>query len=62
MSERTTPVVTITHLGTATVLLEIGSIRLLTDPVFDDAGRYYTFGFGTGSKKLTNPSLSPQVR
>ena len=25
----------ITHISTATMLLEIGSIRLLTDPVFD---------------------------
>lgn len=28
----------ITHLGTATVLLEIGSVRLIVDPVFDPSG------------------------
>lgn len=33
----------ITHIGTATLLLEIGPIRLLTDPTFDPPG-------GTGRK------------
>jgi len=49
---------TITHIGTATMLLEIGSLRLLTDPVFDAAGGRYSFGWGTGSTKLTSPALS----
>ena len=49
-----------THIGTATLLLEIGSIRLLTDPVFDPPGGSYHFGYGTGSKKLTAPALRPQ--
>lgn len=30
-----------THLGTATMILEVGPFRLLTDPVFDPAGRSY---------------------
>ena len=42
----------ITHIGTATMLLEIGALRLLTDPVFDPAGGRYHFGWGTGSTKL----------
>ena len=46
-------VLTITHIGVATMLLEIGSIRVLTDPVFDPAGGRYSFGWGTGSTKLT---------
>lgn len=50
----------LTHIGTATLLLEIGPIRLVTDPVFDPPGGLYHFGYGTGSKKLTSPSLSPQ--
>lgn len=50
----------ITHIGTATMLLEIGSIRLLTDPVFDPPGGNYHFGYGTGAKKLTAPSLKPE--
>lgn len=31
----------ITHFGTATMLIEIGSLRLLTDPVFDAPGKSY---------------------
>lgn len=34
----------LTYLGTATVLLEVGSLRLLTDPAFDPAGTAYDFG------------------
>ncbi len=49
-----------THIGTATLLLEIGNIRLLTDPVFDPPGGDYHFGYGTGSKKLTPPALKPE--
>jgi L-ascorbate metabolism protein UlaG (beta-lactamase superfamily) len=49
----------ITHISTATILLEIGSLRILTDPVFDPAGGRYYFGWGTGSTKLTNPPVSP---
>jgi L-ascorbate metabolism protein UlaG (beta-lactamase superfamily) len=49
-----------THIGTATLLLEVGSIRLLTDPVFDPPGGDYHFGYGTGSKKLTPPALKPE--
>ncbi|MFC9328842.1 MBL fold metallo-hydrolase [Kitasatospora sp. NPDC057015] len=39
--------ITITHIGTATVLLEIGGFRLLTDPVFDPAPAQYRFGTAT---------------
>ncbi|MEI7844353.1 MAG: MBL fold metallo-hydrolase [Chloroflexota bacterium] len=48
----------ITHISTATLLLEIGSLRLLTDPVFDPSGGRYSFGWGTGSTKLTSPPIS----
>lgn len=48
----------ITHISAATTLLEIGSLRLLTDPVFDPPGGKYYFGWGTGSTKLTTPSIS----
>jgi L-ascorbate metabolism protein UlaG (beta-lactamase superfamily) len=48
----------LTHIGTATVLLEIGSLRLLTDPVFDPAGGHYFFGYGTHSIKLTEPAIN----
>jgi L-ascorbate metabolism protein UlaG (beta-lactamase superfamily) len=50
----------ITHIGTATLLLEIGPIRLLTDPVFDPPGGNYHFGYGTNSKKLTSPAMRPE--
>jgi L-ascorbate metabolism protein UlaG (beta-lactamase superfamily) len=45
-------------MGTATLLLEIGSLRLLTDPVFDPAGGQYFFGYGTSSTKLSEPAVS----
>ncbi len=48
----------LTHISAATTLLEIGSLRLLTDPVFDPAGGRYSFGWGTGSTKLTAPTVS----
>jgi len=38
------------------VLIEVGGWRLLTDPTFDPAGGRYRFGWGTGSRKLTEPS------
>jgi len=50
----------ITHIGTATMLLDIGPIRLLTDPVFDPPGGNYYFGYGTSSKKLTPPAMKPE--
>jgi L-ascorbate metabolism protein UlaG (beta-lactamase superfamily) len=43
--------VKITHYGTATLLLEIGGLRLLTDPVFDPKGTKHDFGFGFASTK-----------
>src|SRR5687767_2179603 len=50
----------ITHIGTATLLLEIGPMRLLTDPAFDPPGGNYSFGFGTSSTKLTAPAIRPE--
>jgi L-ascorbate metabolism protein UlaG (beta-lactamase superfamily) len=49
-----------THIGTATLLMEIGSLRILTDPVFDSAGGRYAFGYGTNSVKLTGPAIPPE--
>jgi len=50
----------LTHISTATMLLEIGPLRLLTDPVFDPAGGRYSFGYGTGATKLTAPTIKPE--
>jgi L-ascorbate metabolism protein UlaG (beta-lactamase superfamily) len=49
---------TATHVGTATLLLEIAGLRLLTDPAFDPPGRTYGFGWGTRSRRLTGPALA----
>jgi L-ascorbate metabolism protein UlaG (beta-lactamase superfamily) len=51
------PKTTITHIGGPTALIEIGGLRLLTDPTFDDAGEHYKFGLGTASDKLTSPAI-----
>lgn len=51
----------ITLLGTATAVLQIGSLKLLTDPALDPAGAYYSFGFGTGSTKTLSPNFSPEI-
>jgi L-ascorbate metabolism protein UlaG (beta-lactamase superfamily) len=51
--------VAITHIGGPTALIEIGDWRLLTDPTFDPAGRDYSFGWGTGSRKLAGPAIDP---
>ncbi|MBS2027517.1 MAG: MBL fold metallo-hydrolase [Deltaproteobacteria bacterium] len=50
----------ITHIGTATVLLELGALRVLTDPALDPPGRTYHFGFGTRSIKNRAPTLPPE--
>jgi L-ascorbate metabolism protein UlaG (beta-lactamase superfamily) len=50
--------VSLTHIGGPTVLIEFGGWRLLTDPTFDPAGRDYSFGWGTGSRKLADPAIA----
>ncbi|NRQ50457.1 MBL fold metallo-hydrolase [Aeromicrobium stalagmiti] len=50
---------TITHIGGPTALIEVGGWRILTDPTFDPAGRRYFFGWGTTSRKLAGPAISP---
>jgi L-ascorbate metabolism protein UlaG (beta-lactamase superfamily) len=47
----------ITHIGGPTALIEIGSLRLLTDPAFDPAGTQYIAGPKVITK-LTNPALT----
>ena len=49
--------VRLTHIGGPTVLIEVGGWRLLTDPTFDPAEGKYSFGWGTGSRKLAGPAL-----
>lgn len=52
----------ITHNDTASVLIEAGGLRILTDPVFDAPGKCYHFGWGSISKKTSTPALSMPVR
>jgi L-ascorbate metabolism protein UlaG (beta-lactamase superfamily) len=47
----------ITHIGGPTALIEVGGWRILTDPTFDTAGRRYSFGWGTFSRKLAGPAV-----
>jgi L-ascorbate metabolism protein UlaG (beta-lactamase superfamily) len=46
----------ITHIGGPTALLEIGGVRLLTDPAFDEPREYQLPG--RVMKKLTGPAVS----
>jgi L-ascorbate metabolism protein UlaG (beta-lactamase superfamily) len=47
----------LTFIGTATVLLRLGSFTLLTDPNFLHAGERAYLGGGLSSKRLTDPAL-----
>ncbi len=47
----------LTHIGTATLVIEIDGVRLLTDPAFDPPGATYGFGWGTRSRRLAGPAL-----
>lgn len=49
--------VRVTHIGGPTTLIEIGGLRLLTDPTFDPPGRRYAFGWGTSSRKTAGPAF-----
>ncbi len=48
----------ITHIGTATALLEIAGLRILTDPVLGGARRAH-FGWGMCSRHLREEVLEP---
>lgn len=49
----------ITYVGGPTALLELGGLRLLTDPTFDPPGGEYTTGPVT-LRKLAAPALDPK--
>ncbi|ADB30394.1 conserved hypothetical protein [Kribbella flavida DSM 17836] len=48
----------LTHIGGPTALLELGGLRLLTDPAFDPPGEYQLPGRVV--KKLTGPARQPE--
>ena len=52
------PEVRITHIGGPTTLIEVGGLRLLTDPTFDAPGRRYSFGWGSASRKTAGPAVA----
>ena len=51
---------TLTFVGTATTLVELGSFTVLTDPNFLHRGQRAYLGKGLWSKRLTEPALQPQ--
>ena len=50
--------VSITYIGDPTALLEVGGLRLLTDPTFDAAGAEYPTGLYT-LRKTAGPAVTP---
>lgn len=50
---------TIIHIDTACILLDINGFRILTDPTLDKAGHLYYHGFGAVSRKTDDPALPP---
>lgn len=48
----------VTHIDTACMLLEIDGLRIVTDPVLDAPGKWYHHGFGAWSKKTDAPALT----
>jgi L-ascorbate metabolism protein UlaG (beta-lactamase superfamily) len=51
--------VAVTHSSTACVLLEIGSMRILTDPVLDDGSKSYRLGPLAWATREVGPSIRP---
>jgi len=49
----------VTHIGTATLLLEIEGLRILTDPALDPAGSKYRIRAGFSTEKSEEPALPP---
>src|SRR5919197_4374149 len=50
---------TVQVVGGPTVVLEIGGLRLITDPTFDPPGTYDT-GRGFALTKLRGPAIGPE--
>ena len=52
--------ITVTHIDTACLLLEINGYKILTDPTLDEAGKLYYHGSGSFSRKTEDPALHVQ--
>ncbi|MEI6411484.1 MAG: MBL fold metallo-hydrolase [Bacteroidota bacterium] len=48
----------VTHIDTATIILNINGFRIMTDPVLDPPGKWYHFGWGSVSRKTGTPALT----
>jgi len=53
--------IAITHSSTACVLLEIGSVRILTDPVLDDGPKRYRLGPAAWATRFVGPAILPDT-
>ncbi len=52
--------ISITHIDTACIILDINGFRIMTDPVLDKAGKLSHFGYGAFSRKSSNPALTKE--
>jgi L-ascorbate metabolism protein UlaG (beta-lactamase superfamily) len=50
--------ISIIHIDTACILLEINGYKILTDPTLDNAGKLYYHGSGSFSRKTDNPAIT----
>jgi L-ascorbate metabolism protein UlaG (beta-lactamase superfamily) len=50
---------TLTFVGTATTVLQLGAVTLLTDPNFLHRGQRVHLGYGLTSKRRTEPAMQP---
>jgi L-ascorbate metabolism protein UlaG (beta-lactamase superfamily) len=53
--------IAITHSTTACVLIEIGSVRILTDPVFDSGSKWYRLGPAAWAQRFIGPAIDPKT-
>lgn len=58
MKESFDPQLQVTYLGGPTVIIEIGGLRIITDPTLDPEGTTFKIGKKTVEKKLAGPALS----
>jgi L-ascorbate metabolism protein UlaG (beta-lactamase superfamily) len=49
--------VSITHIDTACMLIDVNGFKMLTDPTLDRAGKLYHHGYGAVSRKTDNPAI-----
>jgi L-ascorbate metabolism protein UlaG (beta-lactamase superfamily) len=53
--------IAITRSSTACVLLEIGSVRILMDPVLESGSKTYRLGPAAWSRRYVGPAISPET-